>query len=381
MKKTFYLLLAVMTIFTSCKKEKEEVPTRSGLFPSAFEGKYENKPTHLYTMRNANGMEVCVTNFGGRIVSILVPDKTGAMKDVVLGLDSIQNYEEQKTDFGAIIGRYGNRIAKGKFELNRVNYTLRTNNNGNTLHGGPVGFQYCMFDIEQPDSTILICRLLSESGDQGFPGNLDVEVTYKLRNDNAIQIDYSATTDRATVVNMTNHSYFNLSGDPTKTILDHMLYINADRYTPVVDENLIPNGKILPVKGTPMDFTTPTEIGARINDTTFDQIKFGRGYDHNWVFVAGNDSSKIAAKAVCPSTGISLEVYTTEPGVQFYTGNFLDGTVKGGKKGIVYQQRTAFCLETQHFPDSPNQPTFPSTIVTAEKPYRSYCVYKFGVEK
>lgn len=378
MKKTFLLLIAGMAFLVSCKKEKTEAPTLSGLYSSAFEGKYESKPTHLYTMKNTNGMEVCVTNFGGRIVSIVVPDKSGTMKDVVLGFDSIKSYLDTRTDFGAIIGRYANRIANGKFELFRATYNLRINDNGNTLHGGSDGFQYRMFNIEQQDSTTLVCSLLSESGDQGFPGNLTVEVTYKLKNDNAIEINYKANTDRYTVVNMTNHSYFNLSGDPTKTILDHILYINADKYTPV-NNKLIPTGKIVPVKGTPMDFTTPTTIGNRIDDKSFEQIAFGNGYDHNWVFNS-SDSSVVACKVVCPSTGITLEVYTNEPGVQFYTGNFLDGSLRG-KKGIVYQQRTGLCLETQHFPDSPNHPDFPSTTLLPDQTYRSLCVYKFGVEK
>ncbi len=383
MKKTLFALLALPFILLSCEQKKAEQPTASGLLPSKFEGVYEEDSrrdsTHLYVMKNTNGMEVCVTNIGGRIVSVLVPDKNGNMQDVVLGFDNIENYKGIDTNFGAIIGRYGNRIAGGKFTLYRVMYTLRQNNGNNSLHGGPRGFHTRYFNIEQPDAQTLVCKYLSRHQEEGFPGNLYVTVTYKLTNDNALDIGYEATVDHPTIVNLTNHSYFNLSGDPKNTILDHVVSMNCDSYTPT-NEELIPTGEIVKVAGTPLDFTAPKSIGERINDSTFIDIKYGRGYDHNFVINTPGDLSKAACKVVCPATGIAMEVFTNEPGVQFYTGNFLDGT-STGKKGIPYQHRTALCLETQHFPDSPNHPQFPSTILDKDSVYTSRCIYKFSVEK
>ena len=353
--------------------------TKSGLLSSNFKSEINGKENNLYVMKNANGMEVCITNFGARIVSILVPDKTGTMQDVVLGFDNIKDYSNNKTDFGAAIGRYGNRIAKGKFKLDGVEYQLPLNNDENSLHGGTTGFQYQMFDITRLDSTTLECFYLSEDGDNGYPGNLNVKVIYKLTEDNEIDIFYEAETDKSTIVNLTNHSYFNLSGNPNNDILDHVLFMDCDSYTPV-NENMIPTGKIEKVKDTPMDFTNPTIIGAGIDDTTFVQLKLAGGYDHNWIFSKPRNISNLGCKVICPSTGIVLEVYTTEPGVQFYTGNFLDGSLTG-KKGIVYNKRAGFCLETQHYPDSPNHPNFPSTVLNPGEKYASRCIYKFGVEK
>lgn len=380
MKKNLFALLALTFLIVACgKKEQVEQTTASGLLPSKFEGMFEEKDsTHLYVMKNANGMEVCVTNIGGRIVSVLVPDKTGAMKDVVLGFDNIEAYKGINTNFGAIIGRYGNRIAGGKFELYRVAYELRKNNGNNSLHGGPRGFHTQYFNIAQPDSHKLVCKYFSKTGEEGFPGNLDVTVTYTLTNDNALDIAYEAKTDRPTVVNLTNHSYFNLSGNPNNTILDHILTMDCNQYTPTNDE-LIPTGIIAKVEGTPLDFRTPTAIGTRIDDSTFIDIKYGKGYDHNFVINNPGDLNKAICKVVCPSTGIVMEVFTNEPGIQFYTGNFLDGT-SVGKKGIAYQHRTALCLETQHFPDSPNQADFPSTTLDPDNIYTSKCIYKFSVE-
>ncbi|MCL1933199.1 MAG: galactose mutarotase [Candidatus Azobacteroides sp.] len=380
MKKIFFIL-TLFTLFVSCgKKETKEQPTDSGLFPSKFETSTEaGKTTHLYTMKNAKGMEVCVTNIGGRIVSVWVPDKDGIFRDVVLGFDDIESYIPINTNFGAIIGRYGNRIADGKLPLsNRAVYNLRQNDGENTLHGGPRGFHTCFFDIEQPDAQTLVCTYLSKNTEEGFPGDLAVVVAYKLTDDNALDILYEAKTNLLTAVNLTNHSYFNLSGDPHNTILDHVLYLNADAYTPT-DKELIPTGKIDKVAGTPLDFTKPTAIGARINDTIFEAVKFGNGYDHNFVLNTKGDISALAAKVVSPSNGITMEVYTTEPGIQVYTGNFLDGS-NIGKKGIAYQQRTALCLETQHFPDSPHHPNFPSTELWPDSVYRSHTIYKFSVE-
>ena len=384
-------LIAALAFFTitSCnnasrKQENsdkctKETMTQSGLLPSAFKSQINEKENNLYVMTNANGMEVCVINYGARIVSVAVPDKNGNMQDVVLGFDNIDGYLNNDNNFGAAIGRYGNRIAKGKFKLDGINYQLTINNGKNSLHGGTTGFNYQMFDITPIDSVRLECSYLSKDGDNGYPGNLNVKITYQLTNDNAIAISYEAETDKPTVVNLTNHSYFNLSGNPNNTILDHVLLLDCNTYTPV-DETLIPTGKMDKVQGTPMDFTKPTAIGERIDNTKFIQIKFGKGYDHNWIFNKPGKMDNLACKVVCPATGIVLEIYTIEPGIQFYTGNFLDGTVTG-KKGIAYQQRTAFCLETQHFPDSPNRSNFPSTVLRPGEKYTSRCIYKFGIDK
>lgn len=370
-------------VLTSCggqKKQSEEVketPTLSGLLVSQFNDTVNEKGNSLFVLKNAAGMEVCITNFGGRVVSIMVPDKNGEMKDVVLGFPTIQDFRNNDSNFGALIGRYGNRIAKGRFTLDGVEYSLPINNGANSLHGGPNGFHNQHFDIQQAGDNALTCSYLSADGEAGYPGNLDVKVTYTLTDDNALKIEYKATTDKPTVVNLTNHSYFNLSGDANNAILDHVLYINADRYTPVA-QDLIPTGKVDPVKGTPLDFTTPTVIGDRIDDA-FQQIQFGLGYDHNWVFKADNTPETVACKLSCPATGIWMEVYTNEPAVQFYSGNFLDGS-QTGKNGVAYQKRTALCLETQHYPDSPNQPAFPSTVLRPGETYQSLCIYKFGIE-
>jgi len=301
---------------------------------------------------------------------------------VVLGFDNIQDFKQNRTDFGAIIGRYANRISGGQFELYRATYRLPQNDGKNTLHGGPRGFQYQWFDIEQIDSTKLTCFYFSKNGEEGFPGELKVTVTYELTEDNALDISYVAETNYDNHVNLTNHSYFNLSGNPANTILDHVAFIDADKYTPTNNE-LIPTGKIETVKKTPLDFTTPVAIGDRIDDSSFVAIKYGRGYDHNYVLNKPGNVENLACKVVCPSTGIGLEVYTNEPGVQLYTGNFLNGTLTG-KKGIVYERRAAFCLETQHFPDTPNRPEFQkmfSTLLKKGDIYHSRCIYKFTVEK
>ena len=380
MKKIIFIL-AVFALCVSCgKKETKEQTTDSGLYFSKFEKLLDSgKTTRLFVMKNANGMEVCVTNIGGRIASIWVPDKNGNFQDVVLGFDNIEDYIPVATNFGAIIGRYGNRIANGEFMLsNRAKFKLRQNNGKNTLHGGPRGFHTCFFEIEQPDDKTLICKYLSKNNEEGFPGDMLVTVTYILTDDNALEMNYEAKANQLTVVNLTNHSYFNLSGNPENTILDHVLYLNADAYTPT-DIELIPTGKIDKVAGTPLDFTKPKVIGERINDTIFEAIKFGNGYDHNFVLNTNGDISALAAKVVSPSNGITMEVYTTEPGIQIYTGNFLDGK-NIGKKEIAYQFRTAICLETQHFPDSPNQPNFPSTELRPDAEYNSRTIYKFGVE-
>ena len=377
MKKLFYLALLPL-LMMGCKEKSEK--TLSGLLKTNFEKVINGDSTALYVLKNAAGMEVCITNFGGRIVSVMVPDKTGNMQDVVLGFDSISDYVNVPSDFGATIGRYANRINKGLITIDGKTIQLPTNNFGHTLHGGPKGWQYQVFQkVNQINDTTIELTRFSPDGDQNFPGNVTAKVTYTLTKDNAIKINFDATTHKKTVINMCNHSYFNLSGDPTKLITDNQLYINADSITPV-DTTFMTTGEIIPVKGSPMDFTTAKAIGTDINKYDYAQLKNGNGYDHNWVLNTKGDVTKLAAKVVSPISGISLEVYTNEPGVQVYTGNFLNGTIKG-KKGIVYNQRAAICLESQHYPDSPNKPQWPSTILKPGKVYKSTCIYKFGVEK
>lgn len=354
--------------------------TKSGIDPTKFIAEYDGKPTALYTLQNENGMEACITNFGGRIVSLMVPDRDGNFHDVVLGFDSIAAYfpENNQTDFSAAIGRYANRINKGRFVINGDTVQLPTNNFGHCLHGGPTGWQYKVYDAKQPDDTTVVLTLQSPDGDNGFPGNVTAQVTYKLTADNRLDISYEAVTDKSTVINMTNHAYFNLNGDPSQPITDNTLLVNASTYTPV-DSTFMTTGEILPVADTPMDFTTLRVIGERIDETQFEQIKNGKGYDHNWVLDTKGDDSLIAARLQSPSTGIVLEVLTDEPGIQVYSGNFLDGTITG-KNGKVYNQRAAICLETQHYPDSPNKPEWPSVELRPGNIYKSHTVFAFSTD-
>ena len=379
MKKILKLSVAALLLtLAACGGKQQEVKTASGLNPADFQTEVDGKQTALYTLTNANGMEVCITNFGGRIVSVMVPDKNGEMKDVVLGFDSIGKYERIPSDFGASIGRYANRIDQGRIVLDGDTIQLPQNNYGHCLHGGPNGWQYKVYDAEQPDSTTLKLVMNSPDGDENFPGNVTATVTYTLTDDNAIDISYEATTDKKTVINMTNHSYFNLTGDPEALALDHILYLNADNYTPV-DSTFMTTGEIASVKGTPFDFLTPKPVGQDINNFENEQVKNGNGFDHNWVLNSKGDINILAARLSSPVSGISLEVYTTEPGIQAYTGNFLDGTVTG-KNGKVYNQRASVCLETQHYPDSPNKPEWPSTILEPGQTYKSQCIFKFGIQ-
>lgn len=350
-----------------------------GKIPAArFDSTVDGKQTKLYYLKSKGNVQVAITNYGGKIVSLLAPDKSGKLEDVELGYDNIARYVSTKERYyGGIVGRYGNRIAKGKFKLDGKEYTLATNNNQNHLHGGKKGFNDVVWDAEQTAPNSLKLHYLSKDGEEGYPGNLDITLTYTLTDSNELKIDYSATTDKATVVNLTNHSFFNLHGAGNGDINDHILTINADKFTPV-DSTLIPTGKLEAVKGTPMDFTTPTKIGERV-DADFEQLKFGRGYDHNYVLNKKGNELSLAAKVEEPASGRTLEVWTTEPGVQFYGGNFLDGTDKG-KGDKTYVHRGAFCLETQHFPDSPNQPNFPSVVLKPGATYTSECIYKFGVK-
>ena len=324
-------------------------------------------------------MEVCVTNFGGRIVSVMVPDRNGEMKDVVLGFDNIANYADKvntPSDFGASVGRYANRINKGQIVIDGETIQLPQNNFGHCLHGGPDGWQYQVYDAVQPDNSTIVLTMESPDGDANFPGAVTAVVTMKVTDDNAIDISYEAVTDKKTVINMTNHTYFNLSGDPTRRVDDHLMQIDADNFTPV-DFTFMTTGEILPVEGTPMDFRQPTAIGQDIKNFEFQQVKFGNGFDHNWCLNTAGDDTKVAARAWCPETGICLEVLTDEPGVQFYSGNFLDGSCTG-KNGVTYQQSTGFCLETQKYPDTPNKPEWPSAFLEPGQKYTSHCVYRFS---
>lgn len=379
MKKNLILMGIAALMISSCSNQPKSETTLSGLDPKAFETKVNDHSVNLYTLKNKNGMEVCITNFGGRIVSVMVPDKNGNMKDVVLGFDSIADYVNIPSDFGASIGRYANRIKDGKIVIDGDTIQLPQNNFGHCLHGGPKGWQYQVYEAKQIDGTKLELVRQSPDGDENFPGNVTAKVTYTLTDDNSIDISYEATTDKKTVINMTNHSYFNLSGDAQKPITDHLLYVNADKFTPV-DSTFMTTGKILDVKGTPMDFTVAKTVGQDIDKYEYDQLKNGNGYDHNWVLNTNGDIKQVAARLTSPVSGITLEVYTDEPGIQVYSGNFLDGTVKG-KKSIVYNQRAAICLETQHYPDSPNKPEWPSVLLEPGKTYRSHCIFKFTVNK
>ncbi|MBA9078645.1 aldose epimerase family protein [Rufibacter quisquiliarum] len=348
--------------------------------PASFGKLQDGTEIFLYTLSNKNKAQASFTNFGGRLVSLLVPDKNGKLTDVVVGMPSVKEYEvTTEPYFGATIGRYGNRIANGKFTLDGKEYALSVNNGPNTLHGGKKGFQNVVWEARQPNAQTVELTYLSKDGEEGFPGNLKTKVTYTLTDNNELKMDYEATTDKATVVNLTNHAFFNLNGEGSGDILGHQLQIHADSYIPV-NNNLIPFGKIEPVAGTPFDFSKPTPIGERINVPN-QQLKNGKGYDHNYVLGA-NPGKKMnkAATVVGDKSGIVMEVLTQEPGLQFYSGNFMKGknTFKGGAKDDF---RTAFCLETQHFPDSPNQPAYPSTVLRPGEVYKTGSVYKFSVQK
>ena len=356
--------------------------------PQAFGMTHRGEAVSLYTLKNAHGMEAKVLDYGGIIVSLRFPDRNGRLDDVVLGFDSLGDYERGSPYFGAIIGRYGNRIARGRFTLDGRTSTLATNNGPNHLHGGVRGFDKVVWtaaQFERGDSVGLVLNYTSPDGEEGYPGTLRATVTYTLTGKNELIFDYQATTDRPTPVNLTQHSYFNLAGDGKGDILGHLVTLNADRFTPV-DSTLIPSGEIKSVAGTPFDFRTSTAIGARI-DRNDEQLRYGRGYDHNFVLNKGGQGGQggtggdmtLAARVYEPTSGRVMEISTTEPGLQFYSGNFLDGTLRG-KQGVVYGHRSGFAMETQHFPDSPNKPAFPSTILRPGEEYRSRTIYRFGVQ-
>jgi aldose 1-epimerase len=341
----------------------------------------DSTAVEVFTLTNAHGVEVRAMTYGGIIVALRLPDRNGRLDDVVLGYDSLQGYLRSSPYFGAVVGRYGNRIAKGRFVLDGVTYRLATNNGPNHLHGGLRGFDKVVWQAEpfQSDSGVgVTLSYTSPDGEEGYPGTLRARVRYLLTDRNELIVDYDATSDKATPVNLTQHSYFNLVGGGRRDILDHQLWINADGYTPV-DSTLIPTGAIDSVAGTPFDFRTPTAIGARIGQD-HPQLHFGAGYDHNWVLRREGAGLAHAARLVEPTSGRTLDIYTTEPGLQFYSGNFLDGTITG-KGGQVYGHRYGLCLETQHYPDSPNHPQFPSTILRPGDEYRSRTVFAFGVTK
>ncbi|HWP46191.1 MAG TPA: aldose epimerase family protein [Candidatus Limnocylindrales bacterium] len=353
---------------------------KMGIEKQPFGKTPDGTPVDLYTLTNDNGMVVKITNYGGTVTSLIVPDRNGKMGDVVLGYDNLDGYLKNNPYFGCIIGRYANRIAKGRFVLNGVEYKLAQNNGENHLHGGIKGFDKVVWnakEVKAGNGVGVELSYLSKDGEEGYPGNLSVTVTYVLTNNNELKINYLATTDKDTVVNLTHHSYFNLAGAGEGDILGHELMINADKFTPV-DKTLIPTGELRSVKGTPMDFTQSTAIGARINQED-EQLIFGKGYDHNWVLNIVEGALTRVARVYEPKTGRVMEVFTTEPGMQFYTGNFLDGTITG-KGGKVYYQRYGFCLETQHFPDSPNKPQFPSTVLKPGQTYRTTTVYQFSTK-
>ncbi|HEV2417451.1 MAG TPA: aldose epimerase family protein [Terriglobia bacterium] len=340
----------------------------------------DGQVVHLYTLTNSKGMQVGITNYGARIVSIMAPDRDGNMADVVLGFDSLKGYLGNDPFFGATVGRYANRIANGHFKLDGVEYKLPINDGPNTLHGGPQGFDKKVWTArELPGANPAVeLTYFSKNGEMGFPGDMHVKVVFTLENDNALRLDYTATTDKDTVINLTNHSYFNLSGAGSGSILDEVAMINADEFTPV-NSTEIPLGGLSKVAGTPFDFRKPTPIGEHINEHN-EQLKFASGYDDNWVINRKGPGLVLAARVTDPKSGRVLECYTTEPGVQFYTANFLNGAIRG-KDGKTYGYRSAFTLETQHFPDSPNQPKFPSTELKPGETYHQTTVFKFSTVK
>jgi aldose 1-epimerase len=341
----------------------------------------DDTPVKIYTLTNAKGCEARITNYGGIVVSLKVPDRKGKLGDVVLGYDKLEDYVKNNPYFGALVGRYGNRIGKGRFKIGSREYKLALNSGENHIHGGVKGFDKVVWKarpVKTRQGPALVLRYLSRDGEEGYPGNLDVKAVYTLTDDNALKLVLTANTDRDTIVNLTHHSYFNLAGAGNGDILDHEVMIAADRFTPV-DGSLIPTGELKPVQGTPLDFTSPVRIGARIGRDN-EQLKFGQGYDHNWVLNSRAGTLALAARVYEAGSGRIMEVHTTEPGLQFYTGNFLDGS-NIGKGGKAYKYRYAFCMEPQHFPDSPNKKNFPEVLLRPGQTYGSTIIYKFSVKK
>ena len=375
MKNLRLILIVVVSMFAACNKQQQksiEMPYKSENFESVIDG----KPTRMFTMENKNGMVVTLTNYGGKIISVYAPGKNGKFADVMLGFKSIAEYEQYGASHGAVVGPFANRIAGAQFTIDSITYQLPVNNGANCLHSGPDSWYRKVWDF-QKDGNVAVFSLESADGEFGFPGNKTAKTTYTLTDDNELKIDYEITTDKACHINITNHSYFNLRGEGNGDILDHVLVINADKSTPVNSE-MIPTGEIADIRGTDLDFTSPHPIGERIESQN-QQLVFGSGYDFNYVINKAEGELAFAASAYEPESGRYMEVFTTEPGVQLYTGNHLKG-VEIGKAGVAYTKRTGFCLETQHFPDSPNQPAFPSTMVQPGETYKSTTIYKFSAK-
>ena len=373
MRKGLFILIAASILF-GCKlmPKKEEKENINPMTGKTMYGMIGTDSVFQYTLTNKSGMVVKILNYGGTVTDIITPDKNGKMGDVILGYESLDGYRQTGNPyFGCLVGRYGNRIAKAKFTVDGKEYTLAANNGPNSLHGGLKGFDKVIWNVKLSTDSSVLLSYLSKDGEEGYPGNLSVDVMYSLGTDNALKIDYAAVTDKPTPLNLTNHCYFNLSAGADSTILDHELMLKADKYTPV-DETLIPTGKIDDVKGTPMDFTTAKKIGK-------DLASVKGGYDHNWVLNRSGSDLELIGSVYHAGSGRYMEVYTTQPGIQFYTGNFLDGTLKNTRGGAKYVQHAALCLETQHFPDSPNQPSFPNTILKPGETYHQTTVYKFSV--
>jgi aldose 1-epimerase len=371
-----YIIVVIAAILFSCKlmPKKEEKENEKSMTHKSLYGMTGADSVFQYTLTNKNGMIVKILNYGGTVTDIITPDKNGKMGDVILGFDSLSGYLQAGNPyFGCLVGRYANRIANAKFTLDGKEYTLAANDNGNTLHGGLKGYDNVIWAVKLFTDSSLLLSYFSKDGEEGYPGNLSVDVMYSLGNDNSLKIKYAATADKATPVNLTNHCYFNLSAGADSTVLDHELMLSADKYTPVNDK-LIPTGKIDEVKGTPMDFTTAKKIGKEIAQVT------GGGYDHNWVLNKNSNDLDMIGSVYHAASGRYMEVFTTEPGIQFYSGNFLDGTLMNTRGGTKYVKHAGLCLETQHFPDSPNQPGFPTTILKPGETYHHETVYKFSVK-
>ena len=390
--KSLFLASMAVALVASCQTKKQEAQlTASELNPTDFESTIDGKQTALYTLKNQNGMEVCITNLGGRVVSIMVPDRDGNLKDVVLGYDNVAQYADREgspSDYGASIGRYANRISQHSFQIGEENFELVANDGDNCLHGGPTGWQYQVYDAEQPDDQTLKLTIVSPDDDNGFPGEVTAITTYRLTDDKTNDITWEATTTKETVINQTNHCYFNLNGDPSREGTNMELYVNADCYTPS-DIYYIPTGEVLEVEGTPFDFRTPRVLAEVVNDTTFEQIKSATGVDHNFCLntydLASDkgDDTQVAASLYSPETGILLEVFTNEPGIQVYTANF-QGVGRDAdilrKHGVKYPKHVSVCLESQKYPDTPHHPEWPSANLKPGDKYFSHCAYKFSVK-
>ncbi len=378
MKKVLYFILPIIVGYSSCMipTENKEINEAQKQRETAFTDTLDGKPVNYYSLENKNGVKVEFSNYGATIIGIHTPDKNGLSENIVLGYDSIGGYYNGTSYFGCVVGRFANRIAKGKFTIDGKEYTAPINNGQNTLHGGVKSIDKQVWDARVINDGIVF-SIKVKDGENGYPGELRLKVTYSLREDNSLVIDYQATTDKTTVINVTNHAYFNLAAKQDQTILSHNLMLNASKFTPV-DSTLIPSGEQADVANTPFDFTASKKMGKDIAVAN-EQLLFGKGYDHNFVLNEGSEKIKLAAIVTEENSGRKMEVFTTQPGIQFYSGNFLDGVEKA--HGKAYQFRTGFCLETQHFPDSPNQPSFPSTLLKAGEKFESQTIYKFSTLK